>query len=262
MSNTELDTSWFNLANYNKLNELNLAGWHYQIGVRLFYQKLVLDEIKKNPILGNIPPFLMDDGHLGCHPFRNPRKPKYQFDSLCVKSATVRDIWLDVISNKKIKDALKCCRRIFTKHECTKDEFDMVQTPLDLILKERETENRYCNYVIIDLGAADEQIIKDFHHWLTEHRKFMGYELIKNITEELLKECIDYRVLQYIDLNLVAQYEGKKITQTRMANLIFSDEYEKDVVARLRKTTKPKAEWLFNELTLEQMYSQLSTTDF
>ena len=86
----------------------------------------------------------------------------------------------------------------------------------------------------------------------------MGYNSSKkNFTDKNLSDWMQWRLLPYIDLMLAAAIEKKEITQPKMARLIFNDEYEVDIVDRLRRTTKPKAEWLIKEETLLAINAQL-----
>jgi len=64
--------------------------------------------------------------------------------------------------------------------------------------------------------------MSDFRHWLTEYRKAIGCESKKkNFTDKNLSEWVQWRLLPYIDLMLVANFEKKTMTQANAAWLIF-----------------------------------------
>ena len=113
-------------------------------------------------------------------------------------------------------------------------------------------------HVVIDLSATDEQIMNDFSNWLEYFRKYIDYPTQKKlITQSDFDQWIEYRVIPYLDLALIAKLEGKKITQNQIARLIFPDEYEVDIVERLRKVTKPIAQRLIKNEIQTTLSTQL-----
>lgn len=124
----------------------------------------------------------------------------------------------------------------------------------------QETE-KFTN-ITIDLTATDEQILSDFKHWLLEYRKAMGYQSNKNnFSKEDLSDWSKYSLLPYLDLTFAEIIEGKKITQPKMAELIFQDSKKYfDKVDRLRRTTKRKADWLIKDETLRAIEAQICAT--
>jgi len=93
---------------------------------------------------------------------------------------------------------------------------------------------------------------------ISAYRKACGYySHEKNFTNKNLAEWNKWRLLPYIDLMLVAKANRAEITQNKIARLIFDDELEVDIVDRLRRTTKPKAEWLIREETVTAIHAQI-----
>ncbi len=257
----ELDTSWFDLKNYDKLNELDLQGWHSQLSTRAFYfedKKLAVslcDNIKKNPIITNY-----DDYDYRWGDWK--KYIKYPFNTLSIASTTVFEFWNFVKLDYDLADVWKRCQ-LELESDCTDTQQELFSTPLSRFLVDRNIGDLGTHYVTINLSATDEQIMSDFRHWLTEYRKAMGqgYESHKrNFTDKDLSEWIEYRVLPYLDLMMIAKLEGKKMTQAQAARLIFPDEYDVDITERLRRTTKQKAEWLLKYSTIYALGSQINAS--
>lgn len=132
-----------------------------------------------------------------------------------------------------------------------------IYAPYDFLLQQNGFDYENETNVTIDLTATDEQILSDFQHWLTEYRKATGYQSNKtNFTDKDLADWRKYQVLPYIDLTLSRDIEGKRMTQTKIASLIFNG--IDDPVGALR-TTKKKAEWLLKCETLATIEAQLSS---
>jgi hypothetical protein len=166
-------------------------------------------------------------------------------------------LWEGVIINEDVVDVWESCVSVFYRN-ATDEQKKLAHTPWELIVKERSIGLQVLNIVGVDLGASDEQIMSDFRHWLTEYKKFTGYKSPKrNFTDKDLSEWVEYRILPYIDLKSVAKFEGKIITQAKMARLIFPNEYDIDITERLRRTTKPKADWLFSYSTTSAILAQI-----
>lgn len=251
----EFDTSWFDLKNYDKLNMLDLHEWYGQISFREYLlhhnnaNKSQSECIKKNPIIVTDEDRYYDG---------RGRPIKYSFNTSSVESMSAYDLWENVmIQANELHDVWKCCGSVLCR-DATDEQKKLAYTPWDLVAKERNVDSAVFNIVGVDLGASDEQIMNDFRHWLTEYRKFTGYESPKkNFTDKDLSEWVAYRVIPYIDLKIIANFEGKTIKQAKMARLIFPDEYDIDITERLRRTTKPKADWLFSGSTITAILAQI-----
>lgn len=268
----ELDTNWFNLNNYQGLSELDLFGWERQISVRSWVHFLLFStETKKEREIAlsseSMKEFLAryDDSALRwterikANPILEPYKYhewhkwresslKYPFNTFSVMSTTAIWCWYSG-RDDRFNDVWDCCELENTS-DVTEEQQALIETPYNLLCKNRGINTENLTNVSIDLAATDEQIKQDFCHWLSEYRKAIGYESNKkNFSDKNLAEWVQWRLLPYLDLLFVAAIEEKTLTQPKMARLIFSDEYDVDIVDRLRRTTKPKAEWLMREET-------------
>lgn len=255
----ELDTSWFDLKKYDGLKKLDLNGWYIQIYNRLllksdFYFSItgeqpetLLHRLKENPIIA------CDRDMLGKNNFNH----KYNFNTPAVRSTTAFEFW-SCIDNQDLDDVWKKCKVARETLCFPSDTEDSLYAPLDFLNK-ISYEGYFTNisHITVDLSAPDEQIISNFKYWLNEYRKAVNYKSSKKIfSDKDFSEWIEYRLLPYIDLKIISEIEQKEITQAKAARLIFSDEYDADITERLRRTTKPKADWLFRNSILDSMRVQ------
>ena len=114
-------------------------------------------------------------------------------------------------------------------------------------------------HVVIDICATDEQIKNEFTHWLAHYRKSVDSQQENKLyTQTDLDYWDKYAVIPYIDLVFMAKISGKKITHNKLARLIFPNEYDVDIVDRLRKVTKPAAEELLKNKIHKTLSRQLA----
>ena len=111
-------------------------------------------------------------------------------------------------------------------------------------------------HVVVNLEAPDEQIKNDFNHWLTHYRKASGCHVPKKKAHEKLFNqktfdyWVEYGLILYLDLVIVAKLEGKNITQEKLGELIFPDEVDDvDTTYRIRTITAPEADRLIESAT-------------
>lgn len=258
----ELDTSWFDLKKYDKLSELDLIGWYTQLDFRkvMLYCGLTKEQsepfilrIKENPIIANYDnsSTVNYNNLLGFE----ESDYLYPFSSFSVKNATTLYITPEC--------ANIVSRPLFSQQELTNPPQNFIFSFLDTRLN---NTNKSLANVTIDLQATNEQIISDFKHWLTEYRKVADYPAIqkkdsstplKAFTEKERAEWVKHRILPYIDLRLIAEFEGKKIKKDTLAELIFPDEYFSNPDEKIKKTIKPIADWLLSEATRKAIEAQL-----
>jgi hypothetical protein len=129
--------------------------------------------------------------------------------------------------------------------------------PYDIFTAENSLASCDAN-IIINLSATNEQIKEDFNHWLKFYRKQLSVGPIKNdFSQKDFTKWIKWRLIPYLDLKLISMYEDKELSLVEIAGLLYGDEYDVDIVERVRRTTKPKAEWLINGIIDETMQNQL-----
>jgi len=278
------------LKKYDGLKDLDLLGWHRQISIRNWIDYVLftdLDEereilykhespqawaekhnhpvlkwierIKCNPIIES------DDEHEGFELQKSCLK--YPFDTYSVTSTPAYFMHY-LGADELLSDVWKCCDILNEEMEVTPKQFELMETPYDLLLKNRgnklgyacivETEN-YA-HLTVDLTATDEQIKEDFSHWLTEYKKAIGYKPTKiNFTKDHLSKWVEQRLLPCFDLMLISKIEGKYITQEKLTEIILKDDTEGGNEGKLRKTRMKNAEWLMQKETLFAIETQLNS---
>ena len=296
----ELDTSWFDLKNYDKLNELDLYGWTEQIAIRqvtlddIETRKSILDNIEtRKAILKDLEILngkLHDDEFedeeledlLDClrefelesvskriknrpivahwsHFKHYPDKYKFPFNTVSVYGTGAGD-HRRIADDDKLSDVWELLKPECILDEITDEQAKLIRTPIDMIYRDRDISmfHNTPTHVTVDLAASDEQIMSDFRQWLTEYRKVTARATIKKLfTQADFDYWIQYGVIPYLDLILIAKIEGKKITQNQLARLIFPNDYDVDIVGRLRQVTKPTADRLMKDETCEALRRQI-----
>ncbi len=289
----KLDTSWFDLKNYEAFKTMSTEGWIWQLQARDHYHREALFclTIKENAsllpiehndadkslafILDELKPGIIRDHKYYPNDFHDNRAKWIvdgrSFDTASVESLTSSRLWR-MTQNNKLKHVWDACQHadnLFSEAgfndegdyisagDLSNDLEEIITAPHDFHIKQ------YSNFdiepeahVVINLSATDEQIKNDFSHWLTHYRKAINYQHKKKLyTQAAFDYWIQYGVIPYLDLTLIARIEGKKITQNQLARLIFPNEYDVDIIGRLRQVTKPEAE----QLIKNEIHRTLST---
>jgi hypothetical protein len=122
----------------------------------------------------------------------------------------------------------------------------------------KESKPHNFAYLSVDLHAAEEQIIEDFKKCLKNIRKNMQHPTVKKIfSSKDFNQWHEYKILPYLDLTIWGTFSGQKFTQALIGNALFHDEVELDTTERIRRTTKPKADWLMRPSILDALKKQI-----
>lgn len=255
----ELNTNWFDLKNYAKLNELDLIGWHRQISIRsslLWFMDIAdknpadkkhipkhyINIIKTNPIFHTYTP---KDGD----PFSFTNFVMTPKDNSTVNYTTAHIFW-STVNDEKFDNVLSDCA-LSLNEDLDDDQEFLIQSPVSILAKTIYDDDSLEStmFLKIDLQATEEQITKDFKNLLAKHRKLNKYNPPrKNFAEKDFTDWIQLRLLPYVDLYIVNKFEQTALTQAKVAWLIFSDDSSGiDIVDRFRRTTKPRAAQLFTQ---------------
>lgn len=119
-------------------------------------------------------------------------------------------------------------------------------SPLDLVGRETFRNERFLR---VDLEAPDELLEAEFDAWLSlqRQRQASSGEITPRMASEAdFADWCKYRVLPYIDLAFAMDYEGFRLTQERLGDLLFPDEPDVSIAERIRKVTRPKALAVFS----------------
>lgn len=255
-----IDLSWFDLKNYAPLKEFNLEEWENRLGIRARLNYIISqnlqdkekDEvnhfvtwIKNNPLKH----YVYWDPEEDLNNDNNSSITLYDsfpFDSYTVKSTTI-GFMKRLMKDERIK-----------AWESDSNNENYLAMPIDLILQQNsEPGDMATTHVVVDLYGTDEQIMKDFAYWLENYRNEIGFSVPKkDFTEKQINEWISLNLLPYLDLTLITKAEGYSITQSKLGNVLFPDEIDIDSTERIRRTVKPKAEWILQQSILVSMQVQ------
>lgn len=270
----ELDTSWFDLKNYDALKTMSTEGWIWQLIARDHYHKVernrLLSHDEDDRYLSSVASVLKsgviaDDPNYP-HEMHNRRAEGVlegqPFSTVSVNSLVSSDLWR-MAKDNELAHVWEACEYAWDsvfEVDRNDDLIEIAHAPHDFHIKQySHFEIETSAHVEVNLSATDEQIKNDFAHWLTHYRQAINYQHKKKLfTQVDFDYWVEYGVIPYLDLVLIAKIDGKKITQNKLARMIFPDEYEVDIVERLRKITKPTAEWLIKSEICSALSTQLA----
>ncbi|MEI6069736.1 MAG: DUF6387 family protein [Methylococcaceae bacterium] len=230
----ELDTSWFDLKNYDYLSKLDLPGWIEQITKRLYAHIITTDYVNENNFKKSDLIDVVDTLKRGrAESFSGEWHTEPAVYDLSVSDA------FGISTDPRV--LITYTRRY---SEIKNDHFFDSQHP-------------FKKAIFINLSASDEQLKNEFSKWLSDNRAIESGKHQKKLFSQVnFDHWVKNRVIPYLDLKLIAKIEGKKITQDKIAKLIFSDEHDISIIDRLRDTTKPTADILMNSGAIRTLLSQ------
>lgn len=263
----ELDTSWFDLKNYEAFKTMSILKW-----ADALERRASLYDVYNAACMAKDDSVKRDQLELLCGLSEvsllktNPTKTSIDYDPDHFYSSSV-----NCITRRVVWDLAR--------------DYGFVSVPDNSLYKKIPLRHsgmcRGGNNAVatINLSATDEQIKNDFNHWLINYRKQVGLvnrldkgkskkkekeDVIKAPESKLIAQddfdyWVKFGVIPYLDLMLIAKMEGKRITQNQLASLIFPNDYDVGTTDRLRDTTKPMAERLINQKTHKTLLAQLTT---
>lgn len=245
---------WFKLEKYAGMEKLSLEGWFVQINRRIrpfpeglddpvaekeaeAYYRLRLKEVRENP-LGNDPRF-------------KPTPPKELWNKGPVSLATPHELGhllahddhdpeLDDPEDPRLLKR----SRIFEAYFLNKEKWasEPIEDPCQ--------ESLFTPLLSINLRVSDDILKRSFASLLVQLRNRKPWKDIKEYDIKAdIKSWVDFAILPYWDLRTWSEETRNKISQNKMADMIFPPG-EKDLNA-IRNTTKPKAEKIFSESFLD-----------
>lgn len=251
----EFDTSWFDLRKYDAVEGFDISDWYFQLEKRQTIQlfakenqdlmdrvhisrwkvinnntKKYIASIKENPVLD---------------------VSKYKRTIQSVRDTNFFDLHMAASGNEEIKKLINS----------PDDSFDFNKS--DSLIISRPKSSVYMNRAMltIDLSATDEQLTNDFNDWLKSHRLTTNSRVReKRFSSKDFSKWINFRILPYLDLTLIADAEDKTLTQNMLGRILFPDEYNVDLTERIRRSVKPIAEQLLEKKVLESLHIQAKAT--
>mgnify|MGYP003385455461 CR=1 FL=1 len=139
------------------------------------------------------------------------------------------------------------------------DEFLNVRSQESYASSHEWEEQRSCygrklnglSFAQVDIGAPDEQLYEDFKTWLKDTRELVG--LSSEPQAFSMKDMAKWhakRVLPYIDLTTWAKLKNINITHQEIGIVLFPNEFNIILEARIRRDIRPLAEELMQPRTI------------
>jgi len=243
--------SWFDINKYADVEILNLEDWYFQLNKR----RVILE-------FANVNPKLVGLIHRSRWEYVNRNAKKYissiknqpifipdkgSRPILSVRNSDFFDLRMAYIRSNRLEEVLNTLK---SENFNERDE--------ELIISPADYFNPYSRAMLtVDLVATDEQLIKDFREWLKTIRAISKNKVReKKFKPNDLKKWVNYQILPYLDLTLIADAEEIILTQNMLGRMLFPNEYNVDLTERIRKIVKPLAEWLLDSNTLEALHIQ------
>lgn len=242
----EFCPDWFDLNNYRKLEYFTRQDFDIATRARLLVNssahknKEYAKEIMNDLSLDNLPLCIKDNEYISTS--IEVLGLDGVFDEFCNQSINDMSI---IDGFNKAGEIIKKIHKVSTSDNSRLDysEFFSKLERISRGLKGRKTDSLLLSVTTTEL--SDDVLVEQFKKKLTEHRQ-ENKESGKRLSDYQIKGLIENRVFPYIDLLLWGKSIGNQLTQAQMANLIFPDLYDVDIVNKLRLSTIPKAEQILS----------------
>lgn len=228
----QLDTSWFDLKNYESFKTMSVAGWIWQLEARDYYHRIERDRAftshdEKDRWFSSITTKLKagvipDDPNYPTeiHDIRaGAILEGHPFSTASVNSLTSYELW-QMAKNNDLSYVWDACQHehdfafafaFALEEELNNELSEIAQTPHDFNNKQVFDYWKEA-HVVINLSATDEQIKNDVNHWLTHYRKAVAYQRQKKLFNQVdFDYWVEYGVIPYLDLVLIAKTMEKKM---------------------------------------------------
>ncbi len=127
---------------------------------------------------------------------------------------------------------------------------------LDVSLSKNKMDSPIA-HAAIDLAAPDELILKDLKKWLGVVRARYGLPEAKLFSTAEQRKWRSLQILPYLDLIIWGKVESVELPYAVIANALFAGHVDIDIVDKVRRVVKPKAEFLVRYDTIEIMERQV-----
>ncbi|WP_223789631.1 DUF6387 family protein [Marinicella meishanensis] len=131
--------------------------------------------------------------------------------------------------------------------------FDVMYEPICTIWAGEDSHNVQIN---IDMRTPNSVLIKEFENLLKNLRKIEGLDFDKGKKSKPITfgRWIEFKLFEYFDLSLWFAYTDQKITDYQMGCILFPDEYEKDVTAIIRGSTRRYLDYILTDEYNQKLY--------
>lgn len=151
--------------------------------------------------------------------------------------------------------------------EKVQEYLDVARTPVDFLIPRYDEgdfpEIHNFAHFVADLDAPDHVLIDQFKESLAEMRaQLKARAPMKRFTKKDFRSWAEKKVLMYIDLKLLADYLGKRVTHQAMGLALFPDEYAVALNEKVRNTIKPLADELLSKSTISSFIRQVDPSPY
>ena len=250
---------WFDAARYEAVTEFTLDEWL----ANLYHRYMALHGVGGSPYAQqHLKVIATDPLHLSkmssfAPPPQQKKSPKPQFKTRTVQSkpawwSAIDYVDMHVSQDRTVKALITAA---FDELDSAGEEFEEFvkrDEPYDLLMKPSEPISQSHYQIVVTLHASDEEIKADFATWLDHARAvFRKPAPSKRLRQADIEKWATFMVLPYLDLQIWAKSVDSKIPYALMGKVLFPDAFDYDPTERVRRTTKPLADYLMQESVLE-----------
>lgn len=271
--------SWFSLEKYKHAKDLDYLGWSFNLMWRWLITEWTHVSIAQAMCrYYESAESLVDIKGPGISGLKI-RDSLEEFTSPTAKNSAVWSLstdfvlrWIAKVIRKESeleRDLLESAKSYaaattFREQEELRDKFSDIS--LDLVALDTEIYNwswlkRDPLSVAVDIDASDATILSDFQVWLAHARQTYDAPKLKAVSDADIQSWIEFGVLPYFDLQYWCQINGFTITDSVMGNALFPDEFDVDVAERVRKVTRPRAQYIFNRQFVDAFGMQVISSE-
>ena len=268
-SRSTLKPEWFDLSNYDVCSTWALGDWAQAVGLRSFliqlaedhqnhpsgdhWRHVILQHVGSNAQL----PTCQEDDDENDEPAALP--PRKSVAALSLEEATfIHHRFRDSLENRDCAILSEEDAKLLIKTpEDSPFANDVYDETLFKKLGYEVAAELYFTHVTVDLSAPDEILFEDFKHYVeTERARLNWHSRTKRFSPRDFQDWHQNRLLPFLDLTLWARAKEVKLTNADIAEILFPDEYDVDLVSRVRRTVKPKAELLVSDAIVDALHAQ------
>lgn len=259
---------WFDIENYRKASNLNISEWYANLHRRFMFFELLRYKSAISYLYADYDQLYDDQieniiSQIKSMPVITGKNCAYPYvDRETVRSLRNGDLihTLEGLQRSANEEFLYLLGFLNVNKKIDRaTPWQPLTTYIEVDSKiwDKKIADSLSGYAVVNLSASDEQIISDFKAWIEHERKKRRIICPKKSFK--VNDCndwADFMVLPYLDLKIWSKYTGKNFTQAVIGYALFPEEIV-DTTEKIRKSTKPKADFLMKSSTIKLLGVQV-----
>lgn len=256
---------WFDIARYERSENLDLRGWHLNLVPRMILCDLLKEKGKYRQQLqkcfekhiARVDNLLVIENESDSIDDQFALTNYSEDAESRLTQATVRSlpasysVWAIAQAlnddSDLSKSLLSASKKVWAiDHPAGENELDdmtdnLVDQPIDLLeRKGTQLEDQYL-HIEVDMFAPDSMIISSFQEWLKAAREVFDLPSRNLFTPAEIRKWSKFQILPFIDLTVWAELAAVKIPDQAMGVALFPNEHDVSLNERIAKVVRPMA---------------------